>query len=84
VTTTLALAQLSIEASAYDDNVERALSAIGTAASRGADLVALPELFTVGYFAFDSYARTAEPLDGETVLIFSSIRSYATTMGNTR
>jgi len=67
VTTTLALAQLSIEASAYDDNVERALSAIETAASRGADLVALPELFTVGYFAFDSYARTAEPLDGETL-----------------
>jgi len=27
----------------------------------------LPELFTVGYFAFDAYARTAEPLDGETL-----------------
>ena len=62
----LALAQLEIEPTAVDDNVERALEAISRAAARGADLVALPELFNVGYFAFDSYARLAEPLEGET------------------
>ncbi len=62
----LALAQLDIEAAAVERNVERALDAIETAATRGADCVALPELFDVGYFAFDSYARHAAPLGGET------------------
>jgi len=63
----LALAQLAIEGGAAEDNRERALDAIREAAGRGADLVALPEIFTVGYFAFDSYARDAEPLDGPTI-----------------
>jgi predicted amidohydrolase len=62
----LALAQLSIESAAVDDNVERAVSAIGTAAEEGADCVALPEIFNVGYFAFEGYERAAEPLGGET------------------
>ncbi|GAA2429046.1 carbon-nitrogen family hydrolase [Streptomyces macrosporus] len=35
-------------------------------AHRGADLVVLPELWATGYFAFDDYERTAEPLDGPT------------------
>lgn len=35
--------------------------------ARGADLVVLPELWAVGYFAFDAYTREAEPLDGPTV-----------------
>ena len=34
---------------------------------RGVDLVALPEMFAVGYFAFDSYDRAAEGLDGGTL-----------------
>jgi len=63
----LALAQLQIEASETTANRQRALSAIERAAQRGADLVALPEIFTVGYFAFDSYARSAEPIDGPTI-----------------
>ncbi|MXV64292.1 carbon-nitrogen family hydrolase [Natronorubrum sp. JWXQ-INN-674] len=63
----LALAQLRIEATAVEANVDRALEAVSRAAERGADLVALPELFTVGYFAFDSYRRYAEPLEGETL-----------------
>ncbi|MEV8637134.1 carbon-nitrogen family hydrolase [Streptosporangium sp. NPDC051023] len=36
-------------------------------AARGADLVVLPELWAVGYFAFDTYAEQAETLDGPTV-----------------
>ena len=63
----LALAQLDVEPAAVTANVDRALAAIDRAASQGADLVVLPEMFTVGYFAFESYARTAEGLDGETI-----------------
>ncbi|MBW1595848.1 carbon-nitrogen family hydrolase [Streptomyces sp. JJ38] len=36
-------------------------------AHRGADLVVLPELWATGYFAFDAYEETAEPLAGPTV-----------------
>jgi len=64
---TIALAQLEIEAGHVEANVDRALEAVERAAARGVDLVALPELFTVGYFAFDLYTRHAEPIAGETV-----------------
>ncbi len=36
-------------------------------ARAGDDLVLLPELWATGYFAFDDYAATAEPLDGPLV-----------------
>ena len=62
----VALAQLDQTAGDVDGNVDRAVEAVGDAAARGADLVVLPELFTVGYFAFDAYARAAEGLDGPT------------------
>jgi predicted amidohydrolase len=54
-------------------NVERAVAAVEDAAADGADLVVLPELFTVGYFAFESYAREAEPLDGRTLSRLASV-----------
>lgn len=62
----LALAQLEIEATEIEANVDRAVEAVAIAADAGADLVALPEIFSVGYFAFDEYAAAAEPLFGET------------------
>jgi predicted amidohydrolase len=62
----LALAQLAVEAGDVEGNVDRAVEAVAEAAAEGADCVALPEIFDVGYFAFDSYARAAEPLGGET------------------
>ena len=74
----LALAQIEVEATKVEANRERALEAIARASSRGADLVALPELFTVGYFAFESYERLAEPLDGET---FTRLRDAAADHG---
>lgn len=79
-TTTLALAQLEIEPGAVDANRERAVDAVERAAARGADVVALPELFTVGYFSFDLYERHAEPFEGET---FSRLREAATDHGIT-
>lgn len=63
----LALAQLEIAGGKPNTNRDRAVEAIERAARQGCDLVCLPELFTVGYFAFDSYPRVAEPLDGETI-----------------
>ncbi|WP_247731508.1 carbon-nitrogen family hydrolase [Halovivax limisalsi] len=62
----IALAQLEVEADAVESNRRRAIEAVGRAADRGADIVCLPELFTVGYFAFDAYESAAEPLEGET------------------
>lgn len=35
--------------------------------ARGADLVALPELWAAGYFAFDHYEARAEPFEGPTL-----------------
>ena len=64
----IALAQLQVEPSDRRGNTARALDAIESAASDGVDLVVLPELFTIGYFAFDSYVRSAEPLDGKTTV----------------
>ncbi|MFB6082038.1 MAG: nitrilase-related carbon-nitrogen hydrolase [Halanaeroarchaeum sp.] len=70
----LALAQLAVEAADVEGNRERALAAIDDAADRGADLVALPELWNVGFFAFDRYEDLAEPLDGPT---FTAVRNRA-------
>ena len=61
----VALVQFSPDGTAVASNVERALSELAAAADAGADLVAFPELFDVGYFAFDSYATNAEGLGGE-------------------
>jgi predicted amidohydrolase len=63
----VALAQHRVEAGRVNANVERAVAAIERAAEDGADLVCLPEMFNVGYFAFDAYARNAEGLDGPTL-----------------
>ncbi|MFW5948058.1 MAG: nitrilase-related carbon-nitrogen hydrolase [Halolamina sp.] len=64
---TIALAQHRVEADRVGANVDRAVAAVETAAERGASLVCLPEMFNVGYFAFDSYTRNAEGLDGPTI-----------------
>lgn len=62
----LALAQLEIESAAIETNVDRAVDAIEIASSDGADCVVLPEIFDVGYFAFDEYAKHAQPVGGDT------------------
>ncbi len=56
-------------ASPGDEAVAVRRDRVGTLvrAARGADLVVLPELWGVGYFAFDRYTEQAETLDGVTV-----------------
>jgi predicted amidohydrolase len=49
-----------------ETNVERATERIRAAAAAGADLIVLPEIWNVGYFAFDAYETGAEPVDGPT------------------
>lgn len=63
----IALVQLPIKPGRVEENVDRAEASIAAAADEGADLVVLPELFNVGYFAFDVYQRAAEPIEGETL-----------------
>lgn len=63
----LVCCQLHIEGGESEANVERALGAIADAASEGADLVCLPEIFNLGYFAFDEYEQGAESLAGPTL-----------------
>ena len=49
-----------------DANLERAVSEVSAAAADGADLVVLPEMWPVGYFAFDAYRDAAESVPGPT------------------
>ena len=75
----LALAQLAIDGGALDTNRERAIEAIERAGAMDADLVALPELFSVGYFAFDAYERSAEAIDGPTLTALADAAAAADT-----
>ncbi|MDT3399735.1 carbon-nitrogen family hydrolase [Streptomyces sp. B1866] len=50
---------------------ERAAAFVRQAGAAGADLVVLPELWTVGAFASESYAAGAEPLTGPTAAALS-------------
>jgi predicted amidohydrolase len=46
------------------DRLDAVRRAVTDEAARGADLVVLPEMWPVGYFAFDGYQSAGEPLDG--------------------
>lgn len=69
----VACVQLGVEGGAVAANVDRALDRIRTAAAAGADIVVLPELFDVGYFAFEAYARAAESITGERLSRFAAV-----------
>lgn len=66
----VALIQLDVDlAETREARISRACELI--AEQSGADLVVLPEIWSTGYFAFDRYASTAEPVDGPTVRILA-------------
>jgi predicted amidohydrolase len=69
----LTLVQLEQRTGDVGGNRDRATAAIERAAASGADLVALPELWNVGYFSFESYAREAESVEGPTLSAMSAL-----------
>ena len=69
----LTLVQLEQRTGDVGGNRDRATAAIERAADDGADLVALPELWNVGYFSFESYAREAESVEGPTLSAMSAL-----------
>jgi len=73
----IACVQLGIDGGAVEENVTAALERIRAAAEGGADLVVLPELFDVGYFAFDAYPRAAESITGDRLSRFASVAEDA-------
>lgn len=52
---------------------ESAREAIRTEASRGAELIMLPEMWLPGFFGFTAYEQLAEPLDGPTVAMLAQL-----------
>ena len=63
----LSLLQVRIDAADRTGTQNRVEAEIQAAAAEGADLIALPELWNVGYFASDQYEAAAEPLSGPTL-----------------
>ncbi|WP_418284450.1 carbon-nitrogen family hydrolase [Halorubrum sp. DTA46] len=73
----LACVQLGVEGGAVAANVDGAIDRVRAAAANGADLVVLPELFDVGYFAFETYARAAESVGGDRLARIASVAADA-------
>ena len=63
----LAAVQMNAEPALRDKRLGRAETLIGRAASQGAKLVVLPEVFNTGYVYSDQNYRLAETLHGKTV-----------------
>ena len=57
--------QMGMDDGGKDSNIQRAAALIDGV--DGADLILLPELWNVGYFAFDDYGAQSESLSGPTV-----------------
>lgn len=53
--------------------LDAARDAVRAEASRGAELVVLPEMWLPGFFAYDDYATVAEPVDGPTAVSLSKV-----------
>ncbi|WP_336000455.1 carbon-nitrogen family hydrolase [Halorientalis halophila] len=68
------IASVQLEAGAdAESNVAKGEARIRDAADSGADLVVLPEIWNLGYFAFDEYSAGAEPIDGPTMTHLQSL-----------
>ncbi|MFN8474364.1 MAG: carbon-nitrogen hydrolase family protein [Anaerolineae bacterium] len=68
---TVAAAQMTSRVDDRDANLRRAADLVGQAAASGAQLVVLPEMFSIDYVAFTNrdpaLFQRAEPMDGPTV-----------------
>ncbi|WP_335933996.1 carbon-nitrogen family hydrolase [Streptomyces sp. PTD5-9] len=64
------LIQIAVDPDESVDSRRRRAASL-VAAQRGADLVVLPELWTVGAFAYPAFAQEAEPLQGPTHAIMA-------------
>jgi predicted amidohydrolase len=62
----VAAVQMDAQVGEADANLERAMDLVEQAASQGAQLVVLPELFSTGYEYTDCNFDLPEPLDGPT------------------
>jgi predicted amidohydrolase len=62
------VASIQLEIGAGESKAERVSRVAAEVESQsGADLILLPEVWNVGYFAFEDYEAGAEPLDGPTI-----------------
>lgn len=59
------------------DRLTAVRRAVADEAARGADLVVLPEMWAVGYFAFGGYSAAGEPLDGPLASALSQVAAAA-------
>ena len=69
----IAVAQWQSTPGQPEANRAKARSVIAEAAAENAELIVLPELFTVGYFAFDAWEDAAEPFHGPTLSMASEM-----------
>jgi beta-ureidopropionase len=75
---TVAAAQFSRRLGDKNSNIERALDLVQQAASDGAELIALPELFSTGYFPgapelTNEFFQWAEPVPGPTTVAIEEV-----------
>jgi len=63
----VALLQTALNDLSKGERLARVVQLLQGLRGRELDLILLPELWNVGYFAFDDYEKGAEPLDGPTL-----------------
>ena len=76
----VALLQTALGDAPKGERLARVVQLLGSLRDREMDLILLPELWNVGYFAFNDYKKGAEPLDGPTLTELASqakeLKSY--------